>query len=293
MAEAPAATDLTRLLLDDIAALRRRREGGPLVIGICGSQGSGKSTLCATLQRELTAGQGANVAVLSIDDLYLPARERLRLAQAVHPLLRTRGVPGTHEVALGIELIERLTHAQPHEHTALPRFDKLADDRAPASAWDDFRGRADVVLLEGWCVGARAQPQAELVAPVNALERDEDSTGAWRRYVNAQLAGPYQALFGLLDRLVLLRAPGFEVVFQWRRQQEHTLAAALAAADPGSAAAPLAPAAARVMTDAQLERFIMHYERLTRFILAEMPQRADLVVALDAARRVLAVSARA
>jgi D-glycerate 3-kinase len=277
------APDLAQLLVEDIGALRQRREGQPLVIGICGAQGSGKTTLCATLQSALTIGQGARVAVLSIDDLYLPARERALLSQAVHPLLRTRGVPGTHEVALGISLLQGLTRADAQTRTALPRFDKLADDRLPLSAWPQFHGRADVVLLEGWCVGARAQPQAQLAAPVNALERDEDPDGRWRHYVNAQLAGPYQALFGLLDRLVLLRAPGFESVFRWRRQQERALVAAAGAVAGG----------AHAMSDLQLERFISHYERLTRFILAEMPERADLVVGLDAERRVREVTSRA
>lgn len=277
-------SELLRLLLDDIAVLRRRREGHPVVIGICGSQGSGKTTLSAALQTALMQEQGVNVAALSIDDLYLPARERERLAHAVHPLLVTRGVPGTHEVALGIALIHRLTDCDAGARTPLPRFDKLADDRLPVSAWPEFSGRADVVLLEGWCVGARAQPEDELATAVNALERDEDGDGRWRRYVNTQLAGPYQALFGLLDRLVLLAAPDFDVVFRWRRQQEHGLAALAAT---GAAPAP------RVMTDAQLARFIMHYERLTRFILREMPQRADLVVALDAERRVRNICRRA
>jgi len=274
--------DPLRVLLDDIAALRRRREAQPVVIGICGSQGSGKTTLCARLQRALLQEQGANVAVLSIDDLYLPASERARLAQSVHKLLGTRGVPGTHEVALGIELIERLTRSD-HAGTQLPRFDKLVDDRLPRSAWPEFHGRADIVLLEGWCVGARPQREDELATPVNALERDEDADGRWRRYVNAQLAGPYQGLFGLLDRLVLLAAPDFDVVFRWRRQQEQSLAALSPTAVPSADGAAPAP---RVMSDAQLTRFIMHYERLTRFILAEMPRRADLVVALDAERRV-------
>ncbi|HEX4049667.1 MAG TPA: hypothetical protein VHY19_02155 [Steroidobacteraceae bacterium] len=279
-------SDLLRALLDDILALRRGHDGRPVVIGICGAQGSGKTTLGASLQAALTHEHDATVAVLSIDDLYLPASERQRLALEVHPLLRTRGVPGTHEVALGIALIDRLTRCDRDARTPLPRFDKLSDDRLPPSAWPQFHGRADIVLLEGWCVGARAQPQGELIVPVNALERDEDADGRWRRYVNAQLADPYQALFGLLDRLVLLAAPDFEVVFRWRRQQEHTLAAELAS----SAGSADSATSARVMSDAQLARFIMHYERLTRFILTEMPPRADLVVALDAERCVRDIS---
>lgn len=285
-----ASIDPVRLLLADIAAQRRRGADRRLVIGVCGAQGSGKTTLCADLAAALEREQSGRVAVLSIDDLYLPASERLRLAQQIHPLLRTRGVPGTHEVSLGIELVHALQRAGPTTHTPLPRFDKLSDERLPMRNWPRFVGSADVVLLEGWCVGARAQPASELAPPVNALEREEDREGRWRQYVNAQLAGPYQALFGLLDRLVLLRAPSFDVVFQWRRQQEHSLAAArsttLTSASPGGVGIP------RVMSDAQLERFIAHYERLTRFILEEMPARADIVFSLDAARRVREIAQR-
>ncbi len=127
-------------------------------------------------------------------------------------------------------------------------------------------------------MGARAQAAGELDAPVNALERDEDGDGRWRRFVNAALAGDYQTLFGRIDALALLAAPGFDVVQGWRTQQE----AELRAAGGGSA----------VMNDAEIARFIQHYERLTRHILDEMPARADLVVALDAERGVTAVRSR-
>jgi D-glycerate 3-kinase len=103
---------------------------------------------------------------------------------------------------------------------------------------------------------------------VNDLERDEDPQAVWRGYVNDQLDGPYQALFARLHDLVLLEAPSFEVVAGWRAEQE----AKLRAKRPGG------------MTDAEVARFVAHYERLTRWILAEMPARADWVVTLDAER---------
>jgi D-glycerate 3-kinase len=137
------------------------------------------------------------------------------------------------------------------------------------------------VIFEGWCVGAVPQESAALAVPVNELERNEDRDGRWRRYVNEQLAGPYRALFGLLDRLLLLRTPGFEVVFEWRRQQERELAAATR---PGSAS--------KIMDDATLARFIAHYERLTRHILAEMPGRADIVASLDSHRQITDIQIR-
>ena len=137
----------------------------PLVVGICGPQGSGKSTLAALVARLLTA-RGLAVATLSIDDLYRTKAERARLAREVHPLLATRGVPGTHDPALGLAVLQALGRP---ETTALPRFDKAADDRAPETSWPRVEGPVDVVLLEGWCVGARPQPAARLAAPVSPI----------------------------------------------------------------------------------------------------------------------------
>ncbi len=271
-------------LLEDVLALRARRDSQPVVIGLCGAQGSGKSTLTRVLQAALRDDHALAVAVISLDDLYLPSRERARLAENVHALLRTRGVPGTHDVGLGVEVIQRLRSASAEGVTRLPRFDKAVDEPLPSDQWPLFQGRADVVLFEGWCVGAREQDPADLLAPINALEREYDADCGWRRYVNAQLAGPYRGLFGLIDRLVMLRAPGFEVVYEWRRQQEHELAQRVRQAGGSS---PL-----RVMSDAQLLRFVMHYERLTRHILAEMPGRADVLVTLDARRNIVALERR-
>lgn len=249
-----------------------RRSGPGCLVGICGPQASGKSTLTAVLAAMLRA-RGLTTAVLSIDDLYLTRAERQVLARDVHPLLATRGVPGTHDVTLGETVLAALKGVG---EVALPRFDKAADDRAPRSEWPVIRAPVDVVLFEGWCVGARAQPPEALAAPVNALERDEDPDGAWRAYANAALAGHYRRLFAPIDLFVLLRPPGFEVVLAWRIEQERKLRERLAreGAGPG-----------RAMSDSEVGRFIAHYERITRHILAEGPARADVVVALDAERR--------
>lgn len=157
--------------------------------------------------------------------------------------------------------------------TALPAFDKAADERRPAAMWRAIVGPVDVVVFEGWCIGALPQPEADLVRPVNRLEAEHDPDAVWRTYANRQLAGPYQALFGRLDRLALLEAPGFEVVRTWRTEQEHKLRARTG----------------RGMSDAEVAGFVDHYERLTRWILAEMPGRADMVFQLDAQRRPRAV----
>ncbi|MFM8333516.1 MAG: hypothetical protein ACKN9T_17705 [Candidatus Methylumidiphilus sp.] len=235
--------------------------GRTLVLGVNGAQGSGKSTLCAFLTLILREAYGYNVAGLSIDDLYLTRAERLHRAQTVHPLFATRGVPGTHDVAWGLRLLDALT-GQASGPVALPCFDKAADDRRPEATWPLAQAPADVVILEGWCVGLKPQAEAALDEPVNDLERDEDSAGVWRRQVNRQLAGPYAELFARLDRLLFLRVPSFDCVSRWRGLQEQKLAA-------------------QVMDAQALHRFIMHYERLTRHALDNLAQHADLTLDLN------------
>jgi D-glycerate 3-kinase len=217
----------------------------------------------------LLQGDGVRVATLSLDDLYLPRGERQRMAAEVHPLFVTRGVPGTHDIALGLATIAALERG---ESAPLPRFAKAADDRLPLGEWPLAPANCEVLLLEGWCLGA--QPQGDVTEPVNRLEAEEDPQAVWRSYANTALAGDYQALFARLDLLVLLAAPDWPVVAQWREQQE---------AELRTSGGPA------VMSPAQVTRFIQHYERLTRWILQEMPARADLVVRLGVDRAVLAI----
>lgn len=246
----------------------RGARGRAVLVGLVGSQASGKSTTARRLAERL-GREGARAIALSIDDFYLTLRERQALAARVHPLLATRGVPGTHDTQLMADTIQAFLQARPDSITSLPRFDKASDDRVPPRAWPDFEGRPDVVILEGWCVGARPQAEAALIDPVNALEAREDADGRWRRYVNARLAGDYAAFFAGLDLRLMLRAPSFECVHGWRAEQEAGLNR-----DARSARPP--------MSDAELARFIAHYERLTRWILEDEP--ADLIADLDPRR---------
>jgi D-glycerate 3-kinase len=252
-----------------IAAAARSHD--TLQVGICGSQASGKSTLVMVL-KALLDSDGLATAVLSIDDIYRTRAERSELAARVHPLLITRGVPGTHDVGLGGRTLDALGR---EGAVSLPAFDKQTDERRAPSLWPVVQGPVRVAILEGWCVGAMPQREEELVQPVNALESEEDSQGRWRRFANAQLAGEYQRLFERFDLLLMLQAPSFEVVYQWRCEQERKLRERVAAAGGDLS---------RVMSDAAIARFISHYERLTRHILAEMPARADVVLELDAQR---------
>lgn len=235
------------------------------VFAIAGAQGSGKSTLAAQM---VAAGRarGLEVIALSIDDFYLTRRERQRLAREVHPLLGTRGPPGTHDIDLALATLAAIERGE----ARLPRFDKLADTRLPRSRWRHVRSRPGLIVFEGWCLGLRPQSDAQLTKPVNALEREHDADGRWRRWCNAQLAD-YAPLWARFDHLLYLQTPSFTVIPAWRTAQERSLAARR----PGHGMKPL-----------EIERFVQHFERLTRHGLETLPGIADRVVRLDAMHRV-------
>ena len=241
-------------------------EQRPVLIGINGAQGSGKTTLCRFLET-LLIEHNLRTVTLSLDDLYLTRAERLTFAAREHPLFATRGVPGTHDVALGEAILDDLLQGRT---AALPRFDKSIDDRAPVRRI--VEPPIDVVLLEGWCVGAAPQPAEALVEPVNALEREEDPDGFWRGEVNRRLATDYAALFARVDLLVMLEITDLASVRINRLLQEHKLAASN-------------PEGTAIMDEAALDRFLMHYERLTRWMLEELPSRADVVIRIGPDQR--------
>ena len=256
--------------------------GRPVIIGIAGAQGSGKSTFALFLANWLTRELGLSSVRLALDDLYFGQAIRATLAASVHPLLATRGVPGTHDVELGRRILDQLTDTTHEDSITLPVFNKASDDRVPEANCPRVATPVDVVLFEGWCVGATPQEPQALTAPVNALEANADLNGAWRRFVNERLGSDYARLFARLDALVMLRVPRFEKVFEWRLEQEHKLRARLReqaplAAEPGG------------QTDEQLAVFIMHYERLTRHMLETMPESADTIIDIDDEHRMVAV----
>ncbi|MDX1507455.1 MAG: kinase [Woeseiaceae bacterium] len=245
----------------------RHEPGHAMLSGINGAQGTGKSTLADFLALFLAEAHRWRVAVISIDDFYLTRDERQALADRIHPLLATRGVPGTHDVAMMRDCIERLRTLRTGQTASLPRFDKAADDRADPSGWPIVEGPIDLVILEGWCVGSMPQPESALSEPVNDLERNEDPDGTWRRYVNDRLASDYAPVFESIDALVALVAPDFESILRWRIEQEQKLRAT-------------ASDSSRTMDDAAVARFVQHFERLTRHNLDVVPQRADVVLGI-------------
>lgn len=235
------------------------------VYGIAGLQGCGKSTLAAQMVA-MARTRGIRLVALSIDDFYLGRRERLRLARDVHPLLATRGPPGTHDVALACATLDALREGRP---VALPRFDKLSDRRLPPSRWTRIDGRVDRVVFEGWLLKVPPEDADALREPLNALERAADADGAWRTGCNRALAG-YAPLWRRIDRLLFLRGPGFELVPDWRWQQEVTLQAA----HPRR----------RAMSRAAVARFAQFFERVSRQALRTLPAIAERTIGIDAER---------
>jgi len=251
------------------------RVGTAPLIGFSGSQGSGKSTLVKAMSHVLRDAHGIATTVLSLDDFYLPKGARQAMAEKVHPLFATRGVPGTHDLEL---LTRTITALRGTGSIPLPRFDKATDDRTEMVHWRQESAPVGLILLEGWCIGIPPQPDEALVQPVNETEANKDADRVWRTEVNRQLEGDYATLFAELDALLLLQAPSFDAVFSWRWQQEQQLSRRFqrdhpALTDP-------------TMTQSEVADFVLHYQRLTEHGMATLPDRADCVWELTEDRSV-------
>lgn len=235
------------------------------VLAISGAQGIGKTTAI----QQFRSIPEVNVAVLSLDDFYLPKSDRLMLAKSVHPLCATRGAPGTHDVPLLRQTIEALKTAGSDSQVRWPIFDKRADDRAPARlgqsersaqsersrrSANSFAGVPDAILVEGWMMGALPDPSAAADVPVNDLEAAEDLRGVWRAWQEKSLEAGYLPLWQDIDAFLHVLAPGFETILDWRCEQEETTL--------GLAKGSLPPD-----RRTWVSRFIQHYERITRRML--------------------------
>ncbi len=244
-ADVPPPSSLSAALRDH---MHEKIEQGHRVLFISGSQGIGKSTSLAYV-----ASQIPNAVVLSIDDFYLTKSARSELASAIHPLLQTRGAPGTHAVSELIDTIQFLRAAEQDSEILVPVFDKPSDDRKPKEHWRKLKGEPSVIILEGWLLGVLPDISSMTSPPINKVEQS-DKNGAWRNYQEAQLSGPYAELWDLADSFIHLEAPNFETVQKWRIQQEETNLGIPRGALPQK-------------RREWVMSFILYYERLTRRML--------------------------
>ncbi|WDE14429.1 kinase [Thalassomonas haliotis] len=262
-------------LIKAIVAKYRASGKSTVFIGINGCQGSGKSTLSDYMTRVLIHEYQLNTVSCSLDDFYLDQIQRQQLAKSVHPLLASRGVPGTHNIALLGDTLEKLAKAE--TGFSLVKFDKASDNPLPHKLWPRVTSKIDVVLFEGWCWGTPPQQENELWFPVNTLEQERDRDAVWRKFVNHQLAQYYQPLYPYMDLWLMLKAPSFNCVYRWRLEQEQKLRQKLIG---GSASN-------KIMTDSEIADFIQHFQRLTQHSLTSLPDKTDYLFNLDQDRRII------
>ena len=248
----------------------------PVVIGISGAQGTGKTTLSYILSQLLTKQQ-FKIAQFSLDDFYLTKNERNLLASQEHPLLCTRGVPGTHDTDMLLTKLDGLLSQTKNQKIKIPKFNKADDERALEGNWSTVKGSVDAIFMDGWFVGATPLDPKMLEDPINELEKTEDITREWRKFINKQLSGNYQKIFSQINFLIFLEAPSFSQIYGWRKLQEEKLR-------------KRSPTAHGLMDNDQLFRFIQHYERLTQHCLAILPELADVIFLLDSDHRITGCS---
>ena len=240
------------------------------IIGLTGGQGAGKSTITQIIKLIFEIKYNFNVTFFSIDDFYKTLKERETLSKKVHPMFKTRGVPGTHDTKLLSKIFNDLGKKN-FKSVYVPRFDKSIDDRFPKSKWQKIGKKPDLIIFEGWCVGAKAQTKKQLLKPINILEKNNDSKLVWRTKVNNELNNNYRKIFSKIDCLVFLKVPNFECVYKWRLLQENKL--------------KLTSKGKKIMSPKQVREFIMYYERITKQMLEDLSKNAYAVLSLDKKHR--------
>ena len=229
---------------------------------ISGSQGVGKSTLCKLIKKVIERTTLQNVMILGIDDYYLSKKNRYQLASQVHPLLLTRGVPGTHDIKKLKEHIKQFKKKQFPIET--PTFNKLKDDISKKTT---IFSKADILILEGWCCGAKPVAKNYLHKNLNKIEKIFDKNFKWRKFYNLKLKKEYQTIFNSFDKTIYLQPPSFESVLKWRYAQEKNNAKKTKTKN--------------FMNKNATKTFILYYEKLTKWMMKDMPANADMLIKVD------------
>lgn len=237
-----------------------------IVIGLTGGQGSGKSTISNILKIIFQVGFGLKTTIFSIDDFYKTLSDRKKMSKNVNPLFLTRGVPGTHDTRLLFNCIRKLKNSK-FKKFYIPKFDKSIDDRLPKNKWQRVEKKPEIVIFEGWCIGAGPQKKKDLLKSINTLEKHKDKKRIWRNKVNDELKKNYKKIFNLIDILIFLKVPSFKHVYKWRLLQEKKLR--------------LSSYGKKIMTDNQVKNFIMYYERITKHMFFTLDEKAKFVIKID------------
>ena len=240
------------------------------IIGLAGGQGSGKSTITQVLKLILEIKYNLSVVYFSIDDFYKTLSKRTNLAKIVNKLFKTRGVPGTHDTNLINKIFIDLNKKN-FKPVYVPRFDKSIDDRFSKKYWQKIKQQPEIIIFEGWCVGARPQRNKDLLKPINIFEKKQDLNLKWRSRVNNELKNAYKKIFNKINMLIFLKVPNFNCVYKWRVLQEKKL--------------QLTSKGKKIMSPLQVHEFIMYYERITMQMIKDLSSKAHAVLYLDKQHR--------
>jgi len=242
----------------------------PYLVGLAGGQGTGKTTISSILEIILRKYFKLNVFKISIDDFYLTRKERFNLSKKIHPLLMTRGVPGTHDIKIMLDFF-RKSKKKKFKSFKLPKFNKAVDDRCKKNQWYKIKKKPDVIIFEGWCVGAKAEKNSTIKKSINSLEKAKDAQLIWRNYVNKQLKTKYKKLYDQLDCLVYLKAKNFSLLQKWRLIQEKKL----------RLKNKIKKTKNKIMSKGDVINFMQTYQRVTQNMFKFAPRYASVILNLN------------
>jgi len=244
--------DLISKLCEKI--LNQRNGDSPLLVGLSGPPGSGKSTLSSIIRGRFLAW-GFSCECISLDDFYYSKTEREKRAKQVSQLLMTRGVPGTHDMYLLAQVIECIVS---DKAVSWQKFYKSADDidLENVNSFTPVINRKPIILLEGWCIGCIPSDPAELIEPINTLELVHDSSQIWRTYVNNQIKSAYLPVWERIDYFIYIQIPEWSYIEKWRSDQ----------------------AISNKETEIDLKIFLQFFERISRNMMAGNRWCTDAVI---------------
>ena len=239
----------------------------PYFVGLAGGQGTGKTTISSLIRIILTKYFRLNVFRISIDDFYKTRKERINLSKRVHTMLLTRGVPGTHDIDLMLNFFKK-SKSNKFKRLKLPKFNKAIDDRFNKKKWYDLKKRPDVIIFEGWCVGAKSEKNETLKKTINSMEKVKDQKQVWRKYVNDQLKSKYKKLYSQLNCLIYLKATNFNLLQKWRLKQERKLWVK-------------SKVKSKIMSKGDVLNFMQTYQRITQNMFKNTPKYASIILNLN------------
>ena len=248
---------------------KKAKNKKPYFVGLAGGQGTGKTTISSIIKIILIKYFKLKVFKISVDDFYKTRKDRSLLSKKVHPMLLTRGVPGTHDINLMLNFFKSMK-SKKFKSLKVPSFNKAVDDRSIKKNWQSIKEKPDVIIFEGWCVGAKPVSNNSLKRSINLMEKVKDSKLVWRKYVNQQLKSKYKNLYSQLNCLIYLKAKNFSLLQKWRLKQEHKLRLKNKKRDKN-----------KIMNKEDVLNFMQTYQRITENMFKTVPKFASIVMYLN------------